>query len=29
MVYNIAKNREGERDVKGLLKFYNTQGLFK
>tara|TARA_R100001163_G_scaffold10367_1_gene9712 strand:+ start:2595 stop:3929 length:1335 start_codon:yes stop_codon:yes gene_type:complete len=28
MKYNVAKNREGERDVKGRLKFYSTQGLF-
>ena len=26
--YNIAKNREGERDVKGKFKFYNHKGLF-
>ena len=26
--YNIAKNREGERDVKGNFKFYNHKGLF-
>ena len=29
MVYNIAKNREGERDVKGLFRFYAAQGLFR
>ena len=28
MKYNIAKNREGERDVKGKFKFYHTMGLF-
>ncbi len=28
MKYNIAKNREGERDVKGKFKFYHTKGLF-
>ena len=28
MKYNVAKNREGERDVKGKFKFYHTQGLF-
>ena len=26
--YNIAKNREGERDVKGRFKFYHTRGIF-
>ncbi len=28
MKYNIAKNREGERDVKGKFKFYHSKGLF-
>ena len=28
MKYNIAKNREGERDVKGKFKFYHTRGIF-
>jgi replicative DNA helicase len=28
MVYNIAKNREGERDVQGKLKFYANRGVF-
>ncbi len=28
MIYNIAKNREGERDVKGEFKFYNKLGRF-
>lgn len=28
MTYNIAKNREGERDVKGRFKFYHTRGIF-
>jgi replicative DNA helicase len=28
MKYNVAKNREGERDVKGKFKFYNSKGLF-
>jgi len=28
MKYNIAKNREGERDVSGQFKFYHTKGLF-
>ena len=28
MKYNIAKNREGERDVKGKFRFYHTKGLF-
>jgi len=28
MTYNIAKNREGERDVKGRFKFYHTRGVF-
>lgn len=28
MKYNIAKNREGERDIKGNFKFYHTKGLF-
>ncbi len=28
MKYNIAKNREGERDVKGSFRFYHTKGLF-
>lgn len=27
--YNIAKNREGERDVKGTLKFLNQTGRFQ
>ena len=27
--YNIAKNREGERDVKGKLKFLNQTGRFQ
>jgi len=27
--YNIAKNREGERDVKGELKFLNQTGRFQ
>lgn len=28
MIYNIAKNREGERDVKGHFKFFNQLGRF-
>lgn len=28
MIYNIAKNREGERDVKGEFKFFNQLGRF-
>jgi replicative DNA helicase len=28
MKYNVAKNREGDRDLKGKFKFYSTQGLF-
>lgn len=28
MKYNVAKNREGERDVKGKFKFYTNKGLF-
>ena len=28
MKYNVAKNREGERDVKGKFKFYNSRGIF-
>lgn len=28
MIYNIAKNREGERDVRGVFKFYNQMGRF-
>ena len=28
MKYNVAKNREGERDVKGKFKFYTTRGIF-
>lgn len=29
MDYNIAKNREGERDLKGRFKFLNNIGRFK
>ncbi len=28
MKYNVAKNREGERDVKGKFKFYTSRGIF-
>jgi replicative DNA helicase len=28
MIYNIAKNREGERDIKGEFKFFNQLGRF-
>lgn len=28
MQYNVAKNREGERDVKGIFEFRNTIGRF-
>ena len=28
MQYNVAKNREGDRDVKGIFKFRNTIGRF-
>jgi len=28
MKYNVAKNREGERDVKGKFKFYTNRGIF-
>ena len=28
MKYNIAKNREGERDVQGRFKFYSDRGVF-
>ncbi len=28
MEYKIAKNREGERDLKGRLRFYSQQGIF-
>lgn len=28
MMYNIAKNREGQRDVRGKLRFYAQQGIF-
>lgn len=28
MVYKIGKNREGERDLMGYLKFYNQYGRF-
>ena len=29
MDYNIAKNREGERDLKGRFKFINHIGRFQ
>jgi replicative DNA helicase len=28
MMYNVAKNREGERDVKGIFKFRSSIGRF-
>ena len=28
MIYNIAKNREGERDLRGVFQFYNNMGRF-
>jgi len=28
MMYNVAKNREGERDVKGIFKFRHFIGRF-
>ena len=28
MIYKIGKNREGERDLMGLFKFYNHYGRF-
>ena len=29
MDYNVAKNREGERDLKGTFKFINSIGRFQ
>ena len=28
MIYNVAKNREGERDIRGAFQFYNNMGRF-
>jgi replicative DNA helicase len=28
LIYNVAKNREGQRDVGGLFKFYHCTGRF-
>lgn len=28
MIYNVAKNREGERDIRGAFQFYNQLGRF-
>ena len=29
LIYNVAKNREGQRDIGGLLKFYHCIGRFE